>query len=55
MASYFLGIYIRFRMTYRKSSIKKKVVHFGIPKSRSLMKTMLRGLDSLLLNNRNHE
>jgi hypothetical protein len=44
MASYFLGIDIRIRMTSRKSGVNKKVVHFGIPSSRSLLKTIKRFL-----------
>jgi hypothetical protein len=40
MNSYFLGIDIRVRMTSRKISIKKKVVHFGIPRLRRLLKTI---------------
>jgi hypothetical protein len=42
MASYFLGIYIRVRMTSRKVGIKKNVVYFGIPSSRSFLKTINR-------------
>jgi hypothetical protein len=42
MDSYFLGINIRVRMTSRKISIKKKVVHFFIPSSRSFIKTIKR-------------
>ena len=44
MASYFLGIDIRVRMASRESSVNKKVVHFGIPRSRSLLKTIKRFL-----------
>jgi hypothetical protein len=40
MASYFLGIDIRIIMASRKASVKKKVVHFGIPSSGSLLKTI---------------
>jgi hypothetical protein len=40
MASYFLGINISVRMTFRKAGVKKKVVHFGRPSSRSLLKTI---------------
>jgi hypothetical protein len=40
MASYFLGIYIRLRMTSRKSGVNKKVLHFGIPSWGSLLKTI---------------
>jgi hypothetical protein len=42
MTSYFLGIDIRVRMTSRKASVKKKAIHFGIPSSRSLLKTINR-------------
>jgi hypothetical protein len=42
MASYFLGIEIRVKMTSRKVDIKKKVVHFGIPILRSFLKTITR-------------
>jgi hypothetical protein len=44
MASYFLGIDIRIRMASRESSVNKKVVHFGIPSSGSLLKTIKRFL-----------
>jgi hypothetical protein len=44
MASYFLGIDIRIRMASRESSGNKKVVHFGIPSSGSLLKTIKRCL-----------
>ena len=44
MASYFLGIDIRVKMTSRKASIKKKAVHFGIPNLRSFLKTIKRFL-----------
>jgi hypothetical protein len=44
MASYFIGIDIRVIMTFRKSNIKKKVIHFGIPGSRSLLTTIKRFL-----------
>jgi hypothetical protein len=44
MASFFLGIDIRIRMASRKSGVNKKVVHFGIPSSRSLLKTINRFL-----------
>jgi hypothetical protein len=44
MDSYFLGIDIRIRMTSRESSVNKKVVHFGIPSSGSLLKTIKRFL-----------
>jgi hypothetical protein len=41
-ASYFLGLHIRVRVTSRKVSAKKKVVHFGIPSTRTLLKTIKR-------------
>jgi hypothetical protein len=44
MASYFLGIDIRVRMESRKFGVKKKDVHFGIPSSGSLLKTIKRFL-----------
>jgi hypothetical protein len=44
MASYFLGIDIRIKMASRESSVNKKVVRFGIPSSRSLLKTVKRFL-----------
>ena len=44
MTSYFLGIDIMVIMTSRKASIKKKVIHFGIPSSRSLLQTIKRFL-----------
>jgi hypothetical protein len=44
MDSYFLGIYIRIKMTSIESGVNKKVVHFGIPSSRSLLKTIKRFL-----------
>ena len=40
MNSCFLGIDIRIKMTSRKSCVNKKDVHFGIPRSRSLLKTI---------------
>jgi hypothetical protein len=40
MASYFLGIDIRIRMASRESDVNKKVFHFGLPSSGSLLKTM---------------
>jgi hypothetical protein len=42
MASYFLGIDIRIRMESRESGVNKKVVHFGIPSSRSFLNTIKR-------------
>ena len=44
MVSYFLGIDIGVRMTSRKAGVKKKAVHFGIPRLRSLLKTIKRFL-----------
>jgi hypothetical protein len=44
MVSYFLGIDIGVRMTSRKVGVKKKVIHFSIPSSRSLLKTIERFL-----------
>jgi hypothetical protein len=44
MDSYFPGIDNRVRMTSRKANLKKKVVHFGMPRSRSLLKTIKRFL-----------
>jgi hypothetical protein len=44
MASYFLGIDIRIRMTSRKSVSRRKFVHFGIPSSGSFLKTIKRFL-----------
>jgi len=41
-ASYFLGIHMRVRVTSRKVSAKKKVVHFGIPSRISFLKTIKR-------------
>ena len=40
MVSYFLGINIGVRMASRKTSVKEKVIHFGIPRSRSLLKAI---------------
>ena len=40
MVSYFLGIDIGVRMASRKTSVKEKVIHFGIPSSRSLLKAI---------------
>jgi hypothetical protein len=47
MASYFIGIYIRIRMTSRKYGVNKKVVHFGIPSLGSLLKTIKRFLKAI--------
>ena len=33
MVSYFLGIDIGIRMTSRKTNVKEKAIHFGIPSS----------------------
>jgi len=44
MDSYFLGIYIRIRMAYRKSGVNQKADHFGIPRLGSLLKTIKRFL-----------
>jgi hypothetical protein len=44
MSFYFLGIDIRVRMESRKASVKKKVVHFGILRSRTFLKTIKRFL-----------
>jgi hypothetical protein len=44
MASYFLGIDIGVIMTSKKVNVKKKFVHFGIPISRNLLKTIKRFL-----------
>ena len=38
--SYFLGIDIGVRMASRKTSVKEKDIHFGIPSSRSLLKAI---------------
>ena len=44
MDSSLLGVHIRFRMTSRKFGDKKKDVHFGIPRSGSLIETIKRFL-----------
>ena len=44
MDFYFLEIDIRIRMASRESSGNKKAVHFGIPSSRRLLKTIKRFL-----------
>jgi hypothetical protein len=44
MASYLLGINIRIRMASRESGVNKKVVHFGIRRSGSLLETIKRFL-----------
>ena len=40
MVSYFVGIDIGVRMASRKTSVKEKAIHFGIPSSRSLLKAI---------------
>jgi hypothetical protein len=40
MDFYFPGIDIRVKMASRKAIVKKKIVHFGIPRSRILLKTI---------------
>ena len=42
MDSYFLGIDIWVKLTSRKFNVKKKGVHFGIPSSGRLLKTIKR-------------
>jgi hypothetical protein len=44
MASYFIGIDNRVKITSRKSGVNKKMIYFGIPSSRSLLKTIKRFL-----------
>jgi hypothetical protein len=44
MACYILGIDNRVRMTSRKAGVKKNAIHFSIPSSRSLLKTIERFL-----------
>jgi hypothetical protein len=44
LASYFISINIRIRMTSRKSIVKKKAIQFDIPRSRSFLKTIKRFL-----------
>jgi hypothetical protein len=46
MASYFLGIDIRIRMTSRESSGNKKAIHFGIPSPGRLLETIKRFLEA---------
>jgi hypothetical protein len=46
MASYFLGIDIRIKMASREFGVNKKVVHFGISSSRSLLETIKRFLEA---------
>ena len=41
IVSYFLGIDIGVRMTSRKTSVQEKAIHFGIPRSRSLLKAIV--------------
>ena len=55
MVSYFLGIDILVKMASRKTSVKEKSFHFGIPRSRSLLNTKERFLkgkykDGFILN-----
>ena len=55
MDSYFLGMDIRIGMASRESSGNKKAIHFGIPSSRSLLKTIERFIkvankDGVILN-----
>ena len=40
MLSYFLGIDIGVKMASRKTSVKEKVIHFGIPISMTLLKAI---------------
>ena len=40
MVSYFLGIDIGVIMESRKTSVKEKSIHFGIPSSRSSLKAI---------------
>ena len=40
MVSYFLGIDIGVKMASKKTSVKEKVIHFGITSSRSLLKAI---------------
>ena len=40
MVSYFLGIDIGVKMISRKTSVKEKAIHFGIPSSRILLKAI---------------
>jgi hypothetical protein len=40
MITYFLGIIIRVKMTSKKFSVKKKSMHFSIPRSRSLLNSI---------------
>jgi hypothetical protein len=44
MASYFLGIDIKVRMTSRKVGVKKKAIHFIILSMRNLLETIKRFL-----------
>jgi hypothetical protein len=44
MASYFLGIDIRIRVSSRKVDVKKKVVSFDIPILRSFLNTIKKSL-----------
>ena len=40
IVSYFLGIDIGVKMASRKTNVKEKAIHFGIPSSRSLHKAI---------------
>ena len=40
MVSYFLGIDIGVRMASKKTNVKEKAIHFGIPSSRILLKAI---------------
>ena len=40
MVSYFLGIEIGVRMASRKTSVKEKAIHFGIPSTGILLKAI---------------
>ena len=40
IVSYFLGIDIGVKMASRKTSVKEKAIHLGIPSSRSLLKAI---------------
>ena len=40
MVSYFIGIDIGVRMASRKTNVKEKAIHFSIPNSRSLLKSI---------------
>ena len=40
MVSYFLGIDIGIIIAFRKTSVKEKAIHFGIPSLRRLLKAI---------------